>query len=78
MKEFPIEDGANGAEYTEKKRPDVDVGNRHTCVVISAAYKGWTCMEAVSMVQHQASKSFATDLEGNTRGAKGASELDQV
>ena len=78
MKELLIEDGANGAEHTEKNRPDGDVGNRHTCDVISAAYKGWTCMEAVSMVQHQASKSFATDLEVKTRGAEVASQLDRV
>ena len=63
MKEFPIKDDMNGAELTDRKRPDGDVGKRQTCVVLSAADKVGTCTEKSSVVPHLASKSFATDHE---------------
>ena len=78
MKEFPIKDDMNGAELTDRKRPDGDVGKRQTCVVLSAADKVGTCTEKSSVVPHLASKSFATDHEVKTRGGEGASEVDQV
>ena len=35
--EFPIKDGANGAELADKERPDSDGGKRHACVIFTAA-----------------------------------------
>ena len=78
MNDFPIEDDTNGAELIDKNRPDGDVGKRHTCVALYAAYKVWTCTERFSVVPHWASKICVTVLEVKTRGGEGTSELDRV